>query len=155
MTVTPNTCCILDLRLQCANCRYALPEEDVVCQVKHALTLVGMETYQDRPTHTLSGGQKQRVAIAGALAECPKVLPQPSVSQPYSFPCCGNHVQLSSRTAFLMRVLRLVAKESFHNHSCLGTISRQCNGMKLDTMFCSNMMRVMQTLSSSSVCTVE
>ena len=32
-----------------------------------------MEAFQDRPTHTLSGGQKQRVAIAGALAECPKV----------------------------------------------------------------------------------
>ncbi|DBB18622.1 hypothetical protein WJX82_006972 [Trebouxia sp. C0006] len=54
--------------------RYALLEEDVLCQVQHALKLVGMEAFQDRPTHTLSGGQKQRVAIAGALAECPKVL---------------------------------------------------------------------------------
>jgi len=56
----------------CCN-RYALLEEDVLCQVQHALKLVGMEAFQDRPTHTLSGGQKQRVAIAGALAECPKV----------------------------------------------------------------------------------
>lgn len=54
-------------------CRYALPEEDVLCQVQHALSLVGMEDFQNRTTHTLSGGQKQRVAIAGALAECPKV----------------------------------------------------------------------------------
>ncbi|DBA73271.1 hypothetical protein WJX77_003876 [Trebouxia sp. C0004] len=54
--------------------RYALLEEDVLCQVQHALKLVGMEAFQHRPTHTLSGGQKQRVAIAGALAECPKVL---------------------------------------------------------------------------------
>ena len=57
----------------CCN-RYALLEEDVLCQVQHALKLVGMEAFQNRPTHTLSGGQKQRVAIAGALAECPKVL---------------------------------------------------------------------------------
>ncbi len=57
----------------CCN-RYALLEEDVLCQVQHALKLVGMEAFQGRPTHTLSGGQKQRVAIAGALAECPKVL---------------------------------------------------------------------------------
>ena len=32
-----------------------------------------MEDFVNRPTHSLSGGQKQRVAIAGALAECPKV----------------------------------------------------------------------------------
>lgn len=56
-----------------STCRYLLPEEDVLCQVQHALSLVGMETFQDCPTHTLSGGQKQRVAIAGALAESPKV----------------------------------------------------------------------------------
>lgn len=54
--------------------RYALSEEDVLCQVQHALKLVGMEKFKDRPVHTLSGGQKQRVAIAGALAECPQVL---------------------------------------------------------------------------------
>ena len=45
----------------------------MLCQVQHALSLVGMENFQNRTTHTLSGGQKQRVAIAGALAECPNV----------------------------------------------------------------------------------
>lgn len=64
---------ILYLRDALPPCRYNLPEEDVLCQVQHALSLVGMEKFQNRPTHTLSGGQKQRVAIAGALAECPKV----------------------------------------------------------------------------------
>ena len=54
-------------------CRYTLTEAAVLCQVQHALSLVGMDDFQNRPTHTLSGGQKQRVAIAGALAECPKV----------------------------------------------------------------------------------
>lgn len=52
--------------------RYQLSEGDVLCQVQHALKLVNMEAYQNRPTYTLSGGQKQRIAIAGALAECPK-----------------------------------------------------------------------------------
>ena len=47
----------------------------MLCQVQHALSLVGMEKFQNRTTHTLSGGQKQRVAIAGALAESPKVWP--------------------------------------------------------------------------------
>lgn len=56
-----------------ASNRYHLPEADVLCQVQHALKLVDMEAYQNRPTYTLSGGQKQRIAIAGALAECPKV----------------------------------------------------------------------------------
>ena len=61
-------------RIQKVVCyRYALSEEDVLCQVQHALKLVGMEKFKDRPVHTLSGGQKQRVAIAGALAECPQV----------------------------------------------------------------------------------
>ena len=57
--------------------RYQLSEEDVLCQVQHALKLVSMEAFQNRPTHTLSGGQKQRVAIAGALAECPKASATP------------------------------------------------------------------------------
>ena len=35
---------------------------------------VRMSDTHERPIHTLSGGQKQRVAIAGALAEEPKLL---------------------------------------------------------------------------------
>jgi energy-coupling factor transport system ATP-binding protein len=36
--------------------------------------LVNLPGFGQRPTHTLSGGQRQRVAIAGALAERPRVL---------------------------------------------------------------------------------
>lgn len=43
-------------------------------RVRQALSLVNMQEYVHRATHTLSGGQKQRVAIAGALAEDPKIL---------------------------------------------------------------------------------
>ena len=41
--------------------------------VEDALRAVDMQDYNDRATNTLSGGQKQRVAIAGALAQNPKV----------------------------------------------------------------------------------
>lgn len=52
-------------------------------QVDAALSKVGLGGFAERQTHALSGGQKQRVAIAGALAECPKVL-QPLPASPYS-----------------------------------------------------------------------
>ncbi len=43
-------------------------------RVEQALSLVNMRDFMHRATHTLSGGQKQRVAIAGALAEDPRLL---------------------------------------------------------------------------------
>ncbi len=43
--------------------------------VQRMLRAVNLEGFIDRQTHMLSGGQKQRVAIAGALAQCPKVAP--------------------------------------------------------------------------------
>ena len=41
--------------------------------MERMLEAVNLPGFARRQTHTLSGGQKQRVAIAGALAECPKV----------------------------------------------------------------------------------
>ena len=54
--------------------RYALTDEQVAVTVHHALERVGMAHAIDRPISSLSGGQKQRVAIAGALAENPRLL---------------------------------------------------------------------------------
>mmetsp|Transcript_37475 Transcript_37475/g.83403 ORF Transcript_37475/g.83403 Transcript_37475/m.83403 type:complete len:191 (+) Transcript_37475:1163-1735(+) len=54
--------------------RYVMDEKQVEEGVKSALELVNMMDYMYRATHTLSGGQRQRVAIAGALAEQPKLL---------------------------------------------------------------------------------
>jgi len=51
-----------------------LPPDEVRVRVRRALAKVRMEDFLMRPVHTLSGGQKQRVAIAGALADQPKVL---------------------------------------------------------------------------------
>jgi len=56
------------------NRRYNLPEPRVRAAVDAALALVNLGGFGQRPTHTLSGGQRQRVAIAGALAERPRVL---------------------------------------------------------------------------------
>jgi energy-coupling factor transporter ATP-binding protein EcfA2 len=53
--------------------RYALPAEAARAQVAAALAAVGLSDVARRPTHTLSGGQRQRCAIAGALAQMPKV----------------------------------------------------------------------------------
>jgi len=54
--------------------RYDLTQDQVAAAVHHALDRVGMGAFGDRPSSSLSGGQKQRVAIAGALAENPRVL---------------------------------------------------------------------------------
>lgn len=53
--------------------RFDLQERMVREHVLRMLRAVNLEGFIDRQTHTLSGGQKQRVAIAGALAQCPKV----------------------------------------------------------------------------------
>ena len=43
-------------------------------KAERALEAVGMREYVDRPVSSLSGGQMQRVAIAGAIADAPRVL---------------------------------------------------------------------------------
>ncbi|MEY3254860.1 MAG: hypothetical protein RJA01_866, partial [Actinomycetota bacterium] len=42
--------------------------------VKHALDLVGMYEFLDRPPHHLSFGQRRRVAVATVLAMKPEIL---------------------------------------------------------------------------------
>lgn len=54
--------------------RYVMDESAVEGKVRAALALVNLTEFMHRATHTLSGGQRQRVAIAGALAEDPKIL---------------------------------------------------------------------------------
>jgi len=43
-------------------------------RVRHALSLVQLDNFENRPARLLSGGQQQRVALARALAVNPKVL---------------------------------------------------------------------------------
>jgi iron(III) transport system ATP-binding protein len=50
------------------------PRSEIKGRVAHALELVGMAGYEDRPGPLLSGGQQQRVAFARALITEPRVL---------------------------------------------------------------------------------
>ncbi len=52
----------------------AIPREEIRERVEWALSVVGMEGYNDRAPSSLSGGQKQRVAIAAALSMRPEML---------------------------------------------------------------------------------
>lgn len=53
---------------------FKVPKAQVKSKVRHALALVQMEEFEDRPAPLLSGGQQQRVALARALVYEPKVL---------------------------------------------------------------------------------
>ena len=56
--------------------RFGLPDAVAARRASEALEGVGLGggVMAARPVHTLSGGQKQRVAVAGALAQGPRVL---------------------------------------------------------------------------------
>lgn len=54
--------------------QYDLPPAAAQALARSCLDRVGLSDVQDRPSSSLSGGQKQRVAIAGALAESPRLL---------------------------------------------------------------------------------
>jgi spermidine/putrescine transport system ATP-binding protein len=51
-----------------------VPQAELKTRVDDALSLVKMEAYGPRGTHTLSGGQQQRIALARALVNRPQVL---------------------------------------------------------------------------------
>ena len=50
------------------------PRREIKDRVRHALELVGLAGFEDRPGPLLSGGQQQRVAFARALVTGPRVL---------------------------------------------------------------------------------
>ncbi|GBD97478.1 MAG TPA: ATP-binding cassette domain-containing protein [Nitrospirae bacterium] len=51
-----------------------IPREEIDKRVKEALSIVGLQGFEDRQIQRLSGGQKQRIAIASQLAMKPVVL---------------------------------------------------------------------------------
>ncbi len=51
-----------------------LPEEEVACRVREALSRVGLEGFEERSPHHLSFGEKRRAALATVLSMKPRVL---------------------------------------------------------------------------------
>ncbi len=54
--------------------RHRLGRAEVDARVQEALRQVGLEGFDDRPSHLLSGGEKQLLALAGVLVARPQVL---------------------------------------------------------------------------------
>jgi iron(III) transport system ATP-binding protein len=72
--VWPHMTVFENIAFPLANGRRKLPRALVRERVMHALELVQLAAFADRPVPFLSGGQQQRVALARALAVEPKVL---------------------------------------------------------------------------------
>lgn len=53
---------------------YGLPKGTHTGRMRELMSLVGLETFIDRPVHTLSRGQKQRLGFARTIVHSPKVL---------------------------------------------------------------------------------
>lgn len=84
--------------------RYRLSPAIVQAVVADSLARVGLLDFADRPVATLSGGQKQRVAIAGALAEMPRVGARAPLRR-QAVRCCrfSCHMQLGDAAFVLQR----------------------------------------------------
>lgn len=67
-------CTNVALELAFGSENLSVPQEEISERVNLALSMVGLEGYENREPHTLSGGEKQRLAIASILSMKPDIL---------------------------------------------------------------------------------
>lgn len=80
------------------------PRSEIEPRIKHALKLVGMEGYEDRPGPKLSGGQQQRIAMARAIVTEPHIL---LLDEPFSNLDAKRREQMRREVKMLQKRLDL------------------------------------------------
>ena len=91
---------------------YKVPKGEVKDRVRKALSLVGLERFDDRPAPLLSGGQQQRVALARALVYEPKVL---LLDEPLSNLDARLRAEMRIELRALMKRLKITAVYVTHD----------------------------------------
>jgi cobalt/nickel transport system ATP-binding protein len=87
--------------------------------VRNALSLVGMEGYEDRITHHLSGGEKRLVSLATVLAMEPDVL---LLDEPENGLDPVSHERIRSLLLSLPQAMIVVS----HNVEFLASVTTRC-----------------------------
>jgi len=90
------------------------PRSEFKERVRYALSLVGMEGYEDRPAPLLSGGQQQRIALARALVTEPHVL---LLDEPFSGLDAKLREQMRIEVKLLQERLKIATLFVTHDQS--------------------------------------
>jgi iron(III) transport system ATP-binding protein len=90
------------------------PRSEFKERIRYALSLVGMDGYQDRPAPLLSGGQQQRIALARALVTEPRVL---LLDEPFSNLDAKLREQMRIEVKLLQERLKIATLFVTHDQS--------------------------------------
>lgn len=91
---------------------YRRPRREIRERVEKALSLVGLEGFEDRPAPLLSGGQQQRVALARALVYEPSVL---LLDEPLSNLDAKLRAEMRTELRALMKRLKITVIHVTHD----------------------------------------
>ena len=90
------------------------PRSELRDRISYALSLVGMNGYEDRPAPLLSGGQQQRLALARALVTEPRVL---LLDEPFSNLDAKLREQMRIEVKLLQERLKIATLFVTHDQS--------------------------------------